>query len=471
MKSSITLRSFPIIVVLTLGPCLSAQIPIEGPVLSYEKIGRLKTRTTHEIASSHWSVGGETMDREYTVYQNWCPYLEELGIKKIRLQGGWARCERVKGEYSWKWLDEIIFDLPRRGIEPWVCLCYGNPLYGKGEVRLDSAIDTDRDTRQAWLHWVAAMVKRYQGVVRIWEIWNKPNGLNPAGVYAELLIQTAGLIRYLQPESRIMGFSLAGVDVPFAAQVLEILTQKNRTQLVDYLSYHPYSFNPNDSYDKVDELYGVMKTHAPGMELYQGENGAPSEWRETKALSNYDWTETTQAKWALRRMLGDLGRDIPSSIFSIIDMKYPDEMNRKGLLQANEDKTVHHRKQAFYAVQNLAAVFDNNLVMIGEFTCEVCTHHQYSSFGYRHNPSGNELFTIWLHTNRPTDYNATTPVDVKIQGLVLRDPVWLDLRTGWVYQIPEDSYAIDGNGIILSALPVYDSPVVICERQLMGMEP
>ena len=470
MKPSAIHRLLVIIMVHGLMPCLFAQEPMEEPVVKYEKIWRLKTRTTHEILSSPWSLGGETMDREYTVYRNWSPYLEELGIKKIRIQGGWARCEKVKGVYDWEWLDEIILDLPRKGIEPWVCLCYGNPLYGRGEVRLGSAIDTDMETRRAWLHWVASMVTRYQGVVGVWEIWNEPNGHNPAGIYADLLIQTAVLIRTIQPETRIMGFSLAGVDVPFATQVLEILKEKDKTRLVDYLSYHPYRFNPDDSYDKVDELHKIMKSFAPEMELYQGENGAPSEWSDTKALSNYEWTELTQAKWALRRMLGDLGRDIPSSIFSIVDMKYPDEMNRKGLLHANEDKTVQHRKQAFYAVQNLTAVFDDDLERINGFNCEAMTHHRYSSFGYRNKQSGDELFTIWLHTNRPTDYNATTPMDVEIHGAVVQDPVWLDLRTGWVYQIPEGSYEATGDETNFKALPVYDSPVVICGRKLIVMD-
>lgn len=41
-----------------------------------------------------------------------------------------------------------------------------------------------------------------------------------------------------------------------------------------------------------------------------------------------------------------LSRDIPSPYFSIMDMKHPDEMNRKGLLHLREDQTVEYAKPA-----------------------------------------------------------------------------------------------------------------------------
>ncbi len=439
-------------------------------VVPFKKTGTLKTKTTHEIESSNWSVGGETMDRDYTIYKNWSPYLEELGIKKVRIQGGWAKCETTKGVYDWKWLDDVINDLPKKGIEPWVCLCYGNPLYGKGDIVLGSKIDTDEITRTAWLKWVDAFVNRYKNVVDEWEIWNEPNGHNPPEVYADLLMQTSELIKKIQPESTVIGFALAGIPHEWAESVLQILKKNNKTNLVDYLCYHPYSFNPDDSYPGVERLREIMKRYAPEMKLWQGENGAPSEYRNTKALSKYEWTELTQAKWALRRMLGDLGRDIPTSIFSIIDLKYPDEMNRKGLLYSNDDQTVGHKKQAFYAVQNLAAIFDNTLERNKNFEYTVDTEHEISVFAYTNKSNKQNIITLWLHTNRPVDYNATTPVDVEMKGVNFKNPVWIDLRNGLVYEIPKNAWSQSGNTFKMIGLPVYDSPVLIAEKELINMK-
>ena len=466
-----TLRVIVIVIlILLIIQLVNAQSKTEEPSLSYRKIGQLKTKTTHEIEASNWSVGGETMDRDYTVYKNWSPYLEELGIKKVRLQGGWAKCETQKGIYNWDWLDEVILDLPKKGIKPWVCLCYGNPLYGKGEIKLGSKIDSDEETRTAWLKWVEAFVNRYKVVVVEWEIWNEPNGHNPPEVYAEMLIQTAEIIKSIQPESKIIGFALAGVPVAWAEQVLQILKKENKTHLVDFLSYHPYNWNPDDSYSVVKELYKTMKNYAPEMELLQGENGAPSEWRKTKALNQYEWTELTQAKWILRRMLGDLGRDIPSSVFSIVDLKYPDEMNRKGLLFANDDKTVRYKKQAYFAVQNLAAIFDNSLASIDEFDYTIETKQKESSFAYYSKKGNQNIVTVWLHTNRPTDYNSTTPVDAEFYGVSFKSPVWIDLRTGAVYEIPKENWNQLDDTFEITGLPVYDSPILIAEKELIKLK-
>lgn len=51
------------------------------------------------------------------------------------------------------------------------------------------------------------------------------------------------------------------------------------------------------------------------MPLRQGENGAPSEGGPGRgAIGDYNWNELSQAKWDTRRMLGDLGHDIESSV-------------------------------------------------------------------------------------------------------------------------------------------------------------
>jgi hypothetical protein len=87
---------------------------------SWKEIGKLKTRDAKDIKSSSWSIGGETLDRDYTDYQSYKKYLGPLGAKRIRLQGGWSKCEKKKGEYNFAWLDSIIPDAASRGVYPWV---------------------------------------------------------------------------------------------------------------------------------------------------------------------------------------------------------------------------------------------------------------------------------------------------------------------------------------------------------------
>ena len=146
-----------------------------------------------------------------------------------------------------------------------------------------------------------------------------------------------------------------------------------------------------------------MRKYSSRIVIRQGEAGCPSELRKTRAMKKYPWTELIQAKHVLRRLLGDLGRDKPSSCFSICDMKYPDEMNRKGLLYAREDCTVERPKPAYYAVQNLAAVFDNQVVRDRDFACDVPADPPLSIYGYRHQPSGKTLVTAWFRSEIPGD--------------------------------------------------------------------
>ncbi len=40
-----------------------------------------------------------------------------------------ARTEKEKGVYDFAWLDEIVDNLVKRVLRPWMCLCYGNPVY------------------------------------------------------------------------------------------------------------------------------------------------------------------------------------------------------------------------------------------------------------------------------------------------------------------------------------------------------
>lgn len=107
---------------------------------TFQYLGELKPRHARTIRSSNWSIGTETMDRDYTIYRNWSSHLGPLGFKKARLQAGWAKTEHRKAVYDWHWLDEMIFDMAEQGVEPCMCLCYGNTLYSEGGTGLGAGI-------------------------------------------------------------------------------------------------------------------------------------------------------------------------------------------------------------------------------------------------------------------------------------------------------------------------------------------
>ena len=76
---------------------------------------------------SWWSVGSETLDRDYAKFDNYVQYMGETGVGYARLQSGWAKSEPKKGKYNFGWIDHQVDALIEQGIHPWICLCYGNP--------------------------------------------------------------------------------------------------------------------------------------------------------------------------------------------------------------------------------------------------------------------------------------------------------------------------------------------------------
>lgn len=68
--------------------------------VGFKRIGTLVPRGVDEIGESGFMVGCETLDRGFADFDAYKEYLPPLGISKIRIQAGWARCEREKGVFD-----------------------------------------------------------------------------------------------------------------------------------------------------------------------------------------------------------------------------------------------------------------------------------------------------------------------------------------------------------------------------------
>ena len=55
------------------------------------------------------------LDRDFANFWEYCDLIEPLGIKTVRLQAGWAKCEPKPGEFNFGWLDKIIDYLKSKG--------------------------------------------------------------------------------------------------------------------------------------------------------------------------------------------------------------------------------------------------------------------------------------------------------------------------------------------------------------------
>jgi hypothetical protein len=458
---------------LLLSPCLAGGAFVRGAYEpGFPRLGTIRPRSASEIGSSGWSIGGETLDRDFAIYDHYKAYLGPLGARAIRLQAGWAKCEKRRGEYEWAWLDEVVDDALAQGVRPWLETSYGNPIYpGGGGTGLGGGLPSSPEALEAWNHWVGALVRRYKDRVHEWEIWNEPdiNRANDPSAYLALFVRTATVIRAAQPAARIYGLALAG-NLAFAETFLKGLNESGKTSLLDAVTFHGYPKNPDDT-STLTRLRALLTRYAPASGLRQGETGAPSTAGSFGALADHPWSELTQAKWDLRRMLTHLGHDVPFNLFTLMDLHYPDRVNTKGLLRSRPDKTVDAPKPAYRAAQHVFAVFDDSLARITDYPFTATVEAPLALYAYGHKATGQQVVAIWFRGAVPEDSNATAPVDFTLSRGRFRAPVYVDLREGHVLTIPADRWAQRPDGCVFRGIPVYDSPVLIAERERIPLRP
>lgn len=354
------------------------------PNLKY--LGKLKTRRSTEIATSRLGVGFETLDRDmWDPNQAW-PVLDALGVKWARVQTGWAKTEKEPGVYDFAWLDEIVDKLLERGVQPWLSLSYGNPLYtgaknyapegyppdlrdfanGRGSPPTGSAAE-----RNAWQSYVRALVKHYRDRVTHYEIWNEPDltGFWPcahAPEYAEFVRLTVEPLREEQPAARVIGGAMAWGMTPWAVQFLEDCFRHGMHEHIDIVTYHGYKSIPErHTAQEIAAFRRVIERYKPSLEYWQGEGGmaskVPEAARGSSALSTMKVSESIQARMMLRRTLLELHNGCSMhSYFHMADFgHYVSNKNtfHYGLLRLEDGSP----KPSYYALQTLCTVFGDTL--------------------------------------------------------------------------------------------------------------
>ena len=468
---------------------------VESPLsVKMKRVGTIKPRSASDIHGSNWTLGCEVLDRDFANFEEYKEHLRPLGIKTIRLQGGWAKCEKEKGKYDFTWLDKIVDYARSQGLNVLLETGYGNPIYeGGGGFDLAGGFPTSEGGLEAWDAWVDAITRHFKGRVRDWAMWTEPD-ISPKDGSAQKTPQQIGafnvrtmrIVKRNIPDARIAGLSLGRNNPKFLDECLKHMGED--VKLLDWVIYHGYAAAPESSYKSVEEQKKVLEKYNPAAKLRQGENGCPSEMATRFALSRIPWSEYSQAKWDMRRMLGDLGHDVESSVFTICDFNHTGrEINLKGLLRANEAKEVVAVKRAFYSVQNVVSVFDDSLTRVKE-PAFVTKDETLSVYEYRKNDR-RPVFVFWTHADevakkdkekgvlgegvfaaqykRPGDSFVTRPAMFRYSGEPLADPVWVDMMTGHVYEFPKKDQLVHSGGVIFINVPVYDSPCLLTERSVV----
>lgn len=483
-------------------------------------LGYLTPRSSRTISSSPWGIQAGDNER-VTLFAR----AGELGVKWTRFLAVWPEVEKEKGRYDFSSVDQPVNAARAQGITPFVCLSNGNKLYSAAipnpdpNWRLIYGVKPappilDEVAMAAWLNYVEAVVAHAKDRVTHWEIWNEANhyaywGAPPSAAdYGRLVRLTAARIRAVQPDAVLIAGALAGLDPKFIAGFLA----EDTAHAVDIVSFHNYAALPEARIYFADETWTALRAHNPKLQLWQGECGYPSASSTKDFRGVSPWGPTVQAKWLLRQSFVDtfFMRCSLSNYFKLFDggnrsekqarpelkpvdhiLGYPAEstgrrvrghgVNEKNLL-ANPSL---EPKPAFYAYQNLCAVFDGRYQPIefdGRTAVRVTSAGQFNGIGenddaypsiplvaaYR-DSAGATLLAYWLPW-QPQEYTPKpATITLRVPGAHFTEPVLVNLLDGSVHTLPAPQQA--GADTVFDGLPLFDFPLVIVERTQAAFGP
>ena len=328
------------------------------------KIGRVKPKRSSEIKSSRIGLGFEKLDRDAFDPERVYEKVNETGVKWARIQSGWEKTERVRGVYDFEWLDRVVDRFLSYKITPWICLCYGNPLYTESAKKVFGSVGCPPiftlEEKEAWRQYVTAAALHFKGRGVYYEVWNEPDGqwcwrhgpnAEELGVFTR---DTARYIHAAYPDAKVIGGSVCLRNPEYLNDALRTGMGKE----IDYISYHEYTPDETKVLETVENYRALARQYNPKLEIIQGESGSQSRMGGRGALHTLAWTEEKQAKQLARHTMADLISDVFfTSYFSCVDMA-------EAMGGIRGDKTTY-RDFGYFGV--LGMRFDENGEAVGEY--------------------------------------------------------------------------------------------------------
>jgi hypothetical protein len=155
--------------------------------------------------------------------------MQEAGIKWGRQDFTWRQIEKEPGSYDWKAYDDLAE----------ACRAHGLILFGNLAYAPSFHDPLTPEGIKAYCAFAQAVVKRYQGKIDYWQIWNEPNGGFWKGTpqqYAALLAAAGSAIHAASPEAKVLGLNMAFCDVRWAETILKAVPY----DCFDIACFHPY---------------------------------------------------------------------------------------------------------------------------------------------------------------------------------------------------------------------------------------
>ena len=457
-----------------------------------KEIGRVTPKKSLDIKKSKMGIGFEKLDRNVFDPEKAYDKLAKVGVKWVRIQSGWQRTEREKGVYNFAWIDTVVDNLLARGMQPWICLCYGNDLYNEEAKTVFGAVGCppifNDEQKTAWANYVKAIVKHFEGRITHWEVWNEPDGkwcwkhgVN-AEEYGRFAVATAEAVRAVNPAAKVIGGSICLLD---NMDFLDTALAVGMADAVDAITFHEYTPDESALFRHVPALRALAHSYNPNIKIIQGESGSQSRSDGAGAVRGGAWTQERQAKQCIRHAVADLMNDVEfTSYFSCMDMiealngtvgdknSYLD-YGYFGILGADFDADgfasgEYSPKLSYYAYQNVCSVFAEEVelcdlpILRADIPSRRMIGSDYAgtflSHGFR-KPNGSVALAYWNSTQlMSTNFESTISFNVTA---VKGEPRIVDLLSGKIYAIPAEMIEQKGTGYVIKNVPITDYPLLL----------
>ncbi len=166
----------------------------------------------------------------------------DLGVQWVREDLHWHRIQPQPEVWDWVFTDAALFTLHRQRLQ---ILGVLGPAVGwatPDPTDHPNLISFASPDEAAFVTYAEAVVKRYQRLVKHWQIWNEPDQAafwrpapDPAR-YTQLLIKTAQSIRTIDPTATIV---LGGIN-PFDTTFLRAIAEHGGWNAFEVIAIHPY---------------------------------------------------------------------------------------------------------------------------------------------------------------------------------------------------------------------------------------
>lgn len=453
-------------------------------------IGKMALHTSAEIEKSFVSIGFETLDRDMFNAEKCYGPLGQTGIKYARCQTGWIKCEKEKGVYDFAWLDDIVNNLLKEGVEPWFSVTFGNPLY-MDNISNPACVGCipilyGDEAMEAWLNYARRLTEHFKDRVTHYEIWNEPDcnqfwypGTCDAAMYARVVTETGSAVREVMPECKI-GACMSRFNFDYFDKFASSISDGD----IDFMAVHTYGICPELNYtENIKNMRRILKRYGiNGVEIWQGESGCPSHFPKNHWLNpKNEGSERQQAVWQLRRYFLDASQNLAlSSFFQMADMwenryiKAREALDRPaphGILNG----LTYTPKKSFETISRLANFFSGDIKPFDNYFAGGVDGDTLAGCASR---------CMAFEKDGCAYYAYYVPYDLQDEEPIRRgfwvdfgnsdknrinNPVLLDMYNGCIYEI--ENYENTETMMRITDLPYCDYPMVICDRNALEIIP